>query len=201
MDARLGNWERLRPADAAALLAELDAPWWIAGGWALDLFLGTETREHADVDIAVLRRDQLALYQLLRKWDLRYATRGHMLAPWGGQPLALPVHAVWARRSHDAAAPWTFEVLLDEHRGDYWVYRRNPEVARPLEDLGGRRRGIPFLRPEIVLLHKSKEPTPRDEGDFDVALPRLGEAARSWLCRALSASAPRHPWLERLTGC
>jgi hypothetical protein len=82
-----------------SLLADFDAPWWIAGGWALDLFLDAETRPHGDVDVAVLRRDQLALHRRLRTRDLRYATAEDTLALWDGKPLALPVHGVWARRS------------------------------------------------------------------------------------------------------
>ena len=31
----MSEWESLRPADAAELLGELDAPWWIAGARAL----------------------------------------------------------------------------------------------------------------------------------------------------------------------
>jgi hypothetical protein len=191
-------WERLRPEQVAGLLAGFDAPWWIAGGWAIDLFLGTETRHHDDVDVAVLRRDHLALHRLLRDWDLRYATAERTLTPWDGRPLAPPVHAVWARRSHDEDAPWTFEVLLNEHRDDRWVYRRDPAISRRLDHLGGRRDGIPFLRPEVVLLYKSKRPTATDEIDFATVAPRLAESARAWLREALSTSAPHHPWLERL---
>ena len=43
------------PAKAAAIAP---APWFIAGGWAIDLFLGRKTREHADVDFALSRLDQ-----------------------------------------------------------------------------------------------------------------------------------------------
>jgi hypothetical protein len=195
-----GAWERLRPEHVAALLSGFDAPWWIAGGWALDLFLDAETRRHGDVDVAVLRGDHLALHRLLRHWDLRYATAEGTLVPWDGRPLTLPTHAVWARRSREQDGPWTFEVLLNEHRGDRWVYRRDPAVSRLLDDLGAHRDGIPFLAPEVVLLYKSKSPTATDEGDFDAVAPHLAEPARSWLRDALRTCAPRHAWLERLSG-
>jgi hypothetical protein len=51
-------------------------------GWALDLFLGRETRTHEDLDIASLRGDQLALHRHLHGWELRYATPEHTLEPW-----------------------------------------------------------------------------------------------------------------------
>jgi hypothetical protein len=38
-------------------LSSVDAPWWVTGGWALDVFLWSTARAHADLDIGVLRRD------------------------------------------------------------------------------------------------------------------------------------------------
>lgn len=45
---------------AVALLAALPCPWFVAGGWAIDLHLGRATRPHGDVDVAVYRHDQAA---------------------------------------------------------------------------------------------------------------------------------------------
>jgi putative ABC transport system permease protein len=42
-------------------LQGLTCPWFVAGGWALDLFLGRVTRPHHDVDIALFREDQRQL--------------------------------------------------------------------------------------------------------------------------------------------
>jgi Aminoglycoside-2''-adenylyltransferase len=183
----------IHPRAAAEFLAGCDAPWWIAGGWALDLFLGSETRPHDDLDIAVLRRDQALLHRHLDEWDLCYVTPDHALVPWEGEPLSLPVHEIWAQRS-----PWTIELLLNEHEGDRWIYRRHPAVACALDDLGGSRDGIPFLRPEVVLLFKSKDPTPKDERDFDAVRPHLPTSGVGWLREALMTTAPRHKWLARL---
>jgi len=47
----VSEWEPLRPDDAVELLRGLDVPWWIAGGWSLDLFLGYESRPHVDLDV------------------------------------------------------------------------------------------------------------------------------------------------------
>jgi hypothetical protein len=105
---------------------------------------------------------------------------------------------VWARRSCKPDAPWTFEVLLNEHRGDQWLYRRNPKISRELADLGAYRNGIPYLRPEVALLYKSKDPTETDEHDFAVVEPCLSRSARTWLRQALGTCAPRHSWLDRL---
>ncbi|HEV2736058.1 MAG TPA: hypothetical protein VGV85_14520, partial [Longimicrobiaceae bacterium] len=45
----------------AAAMRGFGAPWCVAGGWALDLFLGRATRPHADVDLALFRDDQARL--------------------------------------------------------------------------------------------------------------------------------------------
>jgi hypothetical protein len=132
----LWAWEPVRPPELPGLLAGVAAPWWVAGGWALDLFLGRETRTHEDLDIALLRRDQLALHRHLRGWDLRYATPEHTLQPWDASYLELPIHGIWARRSARATAPWTCEFLLNEERDGHWIYRRNETVTRPIKEIG-----------------------------------------------------------------
>lgn len=44
-----------------SLMAGFNKTWGIAGGWAIDLFIGKETREHKDIEIAVFRKNQLYL--------------------------------------------------------------------------------------------------------------------------------------------
>ena len=44
-----------------SLLSRLAAPWWITGGWAIDLAVGHVTRDHADVNVMMLERDEHAL--------------------------------------------------------------------------------------------------------------------------------------------
>lgn len=60
------NWEPLSIPEIQNNFKSFTAPWIIAGGWAIDLFLKKQTRQHSDVDILVDRKDQLALQQLQR---------------------------------------------------------------------------------------------------------------------------------------
>jgi hypothetical protein len=188
------RWEPPGLEEVVALLRDFPARWWIAGGWALELHAGRPLRPHADVDVALLRDDQLALRTHLAGWDVRIAHAGK-LEPWpDGQRVELSRHGLWARRRPDG--PWELEVLLEEHDENAWRYRRDPRITVPLDAVGLRTAsGIPFLRPELVLLFKSKEPGPNDEADLEAALPVLAAAERarlrSWLARA-------HPWLPRL---
>lgn len=41
------------PSEVTQRLAGIAAPWYVAAGWALDLFRGRQTREHGDIEIAV----------------------------------------------------------------------------------------------------------------------------------------------------
>jgi hypothetical protein len=177
-------------------LAGYDRPWWIAGGWAIDLFVGARPRRHDDVDVAVLRRDQQNLAAHLDSWDLQVVVRPGELRPWRGEWLESPVHELWARRS--PADAWTCELLLDDADGDRWVFRRDPRVTHPLAELGVEREGLPVLVPEIALLFKAKDPGPKDEADFAAALPLLKPAGRAWLAEALGTTHPEHSWLQRL---
>ena len=60
------------------------------------------------------------------------------------------------------------------------------------------RDGVPFLRPEIVLLYKSTDQSPKNASDFDVVLPSLDAGARRWLADALGTCDRHHDWLANL---
>jgi len=182
VDAGHADFSALRPV--AAQLADVPAPWYVAGGWALDLFLGRVTRRHGDLDVAILRAGQLAFQWSLAGWDLRAAVPGirGRLEPWQpGAWLASPIHEIharfpanqaasivsWGRRpagqpDENAATPPTpttspiaFELLLNECAGDDWLFRRQPAITYPLALLGRRSpEGIPYLAPEVALLYK-----------------------------------------------
>src|SRR4051812_36292343 len=173
-------WEPLRPAEAAELFRDLAVPWWIAGGWALDLFAGRQTREHADLDVEVLRRDQFVVQRHLAGWDLHTAEDGE-LHPWrAGVELGAGINSIWCRRSPDA--PWSVQVMFAQAEGDVWRFRRNPAIERPLATLGLRTEaGIPFLVPEVQLLYKARGQRPKDDADFALFWPLLDQDRRDWL--------------------
>jgi hypothetical protein len=196
----LWEWEEFDPSRLLEVMHGFAAPWWVAGGWALDLWLGRETRTHQDVDLAILRGDQHELYDTLRHWELYYATTDHRLVPLGSaQWLEPPLHGIWARPAPDA--PWLCEFLLNEHEGTEWLYRGNPAVRRALTEMGSViSEGIPILAPEIVLLHKAHEGGEKDKADFRMALPHLSPSAKAWLVRALEETMSEHPWTVQLGG-
>jgi uncharacterized protein (DUF952 family) len=192
---------------ALAVTTGFAGPWWVAGGWALDLFVGRKSRPHADLEISILGSGQRTLFEHLRGWDLRLAAPGSMLPVWDGGPIEFPYHQVWARRgpgrpsSPDdfAADPTMLGFLLEQENEGRWAFRRHLTIERSLEELGTTtREGVRIVRPEIALLFKAKTPRFKDERDFDRVLPHLDTTARAWLSSALGEAHPGHPWRVRL---
>jgi hypothetical protein len=159
------------------------------------LFLGHETREHDDIDVTILRKDQAELRTHLAAWAFEKVVEGERL-PWAdGEWLDPPVHEVHV--TSETHAP--IEFLLSESSGATWRFRRHPAITRRLDRIGMRTSaGVPFLVPEIVLLFKSKAPGAKDAHDFDLVQPRLRAEPRRWLKHALETCHPGHPWIARL---
>jgi len=181
--------------EVASLMRGFPRPWYIAGGWAIDLFLGHETRAHDDIDIAILRKDQAELRSHLATWAFEKVVDGNRV-PWAeGERLDPPVHEVHATSA--TQAPIGF--LFNESSGATWRFRRNPVITRSLDHIGMQTSaGVPFLVPEIVLLFKAKGPGPKDAHDFDLVQVRLSAGPRRWLKNALETCHSGHPWIDRL---
>lgn len=174
-------WDPLTPAEVARLFAGAEVPWWIAGGYAIELAAGRPLREHGDIDVLLLRRDQLAAQLVLAGWEWWAADPPGSLRPWlPGEILPPGVHDIWCRQS--AADPWRLQLMLDESDGDDWVSRRDPRVRRGLAEITRRTAdGIPYLAPEVQLFYKAEAPREKDLADFDAALPLLSAEQRAWL--------------------
>lgn len=196
MDQDIYNWQPLSVEKVSELLSGLEVPWWIAGGWAIDLFVGRQTRSHGDTDVLVRRDDQLKVQEYLSGWDL-YKTRQPGLKPWlPGDFLERPVGDIWCRRTPDS--PWSLQLMLLDTDGDLWVFKRDADIRGPLATLGRHTlSGVPYLAPEIQLLYKAKSEVPeKDQADFDTAVPLMGEAACDWLLRCLERRFPQgHRWI------
>jgi hypothetical protein len=76
------------------VLSAFHRPWFVAGGWAVDLFLGRETRSQQDIDIAILREDQFELRRPLATWAWEKVVNGKRACWEESEWLALPIHEV-----------------------------------------------------------------------------------------------------------
>src|SRR5580698_4288909 len=91
-------WRTARPAEVLKWLAPLSIPWWIAGGWALDLFLGQETRPHGDIDVGIFRADAPVVCAMLADWDFFEAHSGVLTPVALNTAPRTEVNSLWSRR-------------------------------------------------------------------------------------------------------
>jgi hypothetical protein len=194
LDARWSScWT---PSEVARHLAGIAAPWCVAAGWALDLFLGRQTREHGDIEIAIPAasfpevRDRFPGYVFDGVGDRRIwedATPDVLAA----------VHQTWLR--DPASGNYLVDVFREPHDVDTWICRRDETIRLPYRDIIHRNvDGIPYLAPELVLLFKAKHARPKDQADFDGTVPHMTPAQRETLAELLARVHPGHPWLAGL---
>jgi Aminoglycoside-2''-adenylyltransferase len=196
-DDHLGAWQPTDPNAGAAWFSSVDAPWWIAGGWALDLYLGRQSRAHADLDVGVLRCDVGRIRERLPSWEMFEAKEGVLTRLEVGESPRLNMHSLWCRPV--GATRWSLELMLDDSVDDVWVYRREPSIRRPFSTLiRMSTSGLPYIAPEVQLLYKSKGLRPRDQTDFNVIAPLLDPQACDWLLAALNQCDPGHEWISAL---
>jgi len=180
-------------------LKEASFPWFVAGGWALELLAGRVQRVHHDVDVIIPRHSQFELqkYLLARDWKLITPFEKRLESWPPHMRLELPRHQVHAHRGDD----FIDFLITDIH--EVWRYRREPLIIRALERMSlSTESGTPYLAPELVLLFKSRNTgnheRAKDQTDFERTLPHLEPERRAWLRWALTATAPDHPWISQL---
>jgi Aminoglycoside-2''-adenylyltransferase len=202
------RWEAWRPDEAQRLLAGVEAPWCVAAGWAIDLFLGAQHREHEDLEIAAPadRFDELVV--ALGGFELFVAGPDPAAPTEEARGVATPLaeaellletyHQTWVLDR--PAGVWRMDVFREPSDGDTWICRRDESIRLPYDHVIERTpEGIPYARPEIVLLFKAKHAhRAKDRDDFAAALPLLQPERRRWLANALVRVHPGHAWLAEL---
>jgi hypothetical protein len=198
VDPRSGkSWRTLTPHEAVVLLSVLRAPWWVAGGWALDLFLGKVTRAHQDLDVGIFRSDAAGVVASLSGWEFFEAKDGILSALALDTAPRAEVNSLWGKRA--STAQWELELMLDESDMESWVFRRDVRITCPLSRAIRRNpEGIAYLAPEIQLLYKARATRPRDQADFDQVVPHLTRESRTWLRESMMSVEPEHAWIAML---
>jgi hypothetical protein len=193
----LEAWRCWTPAECAARLAGCAARWYVVGGWAIDLWLGRETREHDDLEIAVAREDfRLIRAQLdAQGLSMHEASDGGVTRLAPGQTPDPAKYQVWV--CDPAADVWRLDVMQQPSAPGMWCFRRDPSLSAPLDFMVAPG-PIPHLKAHGVLLFKAKAARPKDEADLANAAPRLSRDERSWLTGALRRVHPGHAWIDRI---
>jgi hypothetical protein len=200
-------WIPWRPDEVAQLLRDVTEPWYVAAGWALDLFRGRQTREHEDLEIAVPNTPEAF-------GQVRGVLRDYMFEVAGPEPNVLwPVDSpafdksfqTWVSEEGEPDADgvpirvYKLDVFREPQRNGKWVCRRDESITMRYDEIIRRdAAGIPYLAPQVVLLFKAKHNRAKDNADLAGALPLLAPAERGWLAGMLHRVHPGHEWLAQL---
>lgn len=190
-------WDAWHPSELARRLAGVSLPWCVVGGWALDLWLGYQTREHEDLEFTILRGDFRRFRQALRGMAFYTADSGIVAHLPDHEEPADSIWQVWCR--DEVARSWRADMMIEPGTPEIWAYKRDPGLIRSRAEMVETTvDGIPYLKPAGVLLFKAKHRRPKDEADFESALPKLPAPERAWLKQSLAATHPRHDWIGML---
>jgi GrpB-like predicted nucleotidyltransferase (UPF0157 family) len=197
-------WRAWTPREVTDRLATACSPaggpvrWAVAGGWAIDLFLGQVTREHEDLEIVVLNEDVPAVLAAFEeptwRWDVPTPGWLHPLA----SPAFADTHQTWLWSAQEQA--FVLDVFRADHDGETWICRRDETVRRPWHQVVATTPdGTPYQAPEIVLLFKARHARAKDVADLHSTLPALTDEQRNWLRTTLHQVHPGHAWLDALS--
>ncbi|WP_155590815.1 nucleotidyltransferase domain-containing protein [Lysinibacillus cavernae] len=200
MRTDIDNWEPITVTEINNLFSTIPIKWGIAGGWALDLHLGKQSRVHKDIDVIILRDEQLTTYRHLSDDWMLYKAESGKLALWQEGEFLETTNDIWISKGSNS--PWAFQIMLVDIEEQNWIYRREKTIRRDIEDIFLRTyEKIPYLRPEIQLLYKggSSNIREKDTKDFQTILPYLLPEQKDWLKMALKRQFPTgHSWLDSI---
>ena len=177
------------------------APWYVAAGWAIDLFLGGQRREHEDLELAIPAAcldevvDALAGFEV---FVVGVPSQGLVTSLEHARDSLAHTHQTWIREPETGL--WRLDLFREPGDGTTWVCRRDERIRLPYGEVIARTAdGIPYGRPEVVLLYKAKHAhREKDQADFEAAVPLLEPSARERLAAWLELVHPGHHWLAAL---
>ena len=187
-------WEAWTLSDVAQRMSGVAAPWYVAAGWALELFTGDAARKHDDLEIAVPEARFGEVMAAFPGIDWYVVGDGRV---WPYPDQSANHHQTWLREP--ATGRYHIDVFREPHIGGLWVCRRDASITLPYGELILRTsEGIPYATPEVALLFKAKQVREKDEADFQRVLPMMNPTQRSRLTSWLSQVHPGHPWITPL---
>ncbi|MEA5040335.1 MAG: hypothetical protein VB086_10915 [Clostridiaceae bacterium] len=191
------------------------------GGWAIDLFIGEETRKHSDIDIHAYWQDRntIILYMQSLGFEVYEMLGGGM-----AHHITDIDKQIQSKRNifcckpdcelvclssedkdgicgihfqHIGQTKLNFlEFLFNNKSERALLYARNHEIEQPLTEAFVYSDSIPYLSPEFCLLYKSTD-TERDgyQNDYSMAMAKMNEHQKQWLMNALDTMYPQgHKW-------
>lgn len=191
------------------------------GGWAIDLFIGAETRKHSDIDILAYWPDRdtiiqymqslgFQVYEMIGGGKARYITGIHnqikskrnIFCCTQGCELVCPsatdeTGIYFINFNHIGQTKLNFfEFLFNDKDDTDLLYARNHAVKLALSDAILYSGSLPYLSPEMCLLYKSTDTEKNGyQSDYDNAMKCMNQRQKSWLDDALTVMYPEgHEW-------
>jgi len=190
-------WEPWTPDQLATKLMGVAVPWYVVGGWALDLWHGEHRRDHDDLEFAVSPESAAAVAAHLSELRFFEAKAGTLTAfdAWKHIP-----ETAWQFWGADLSAErWRVDMMLERGTPSHWVYKRDPNIVQArAQAVRTSADGLRYLAPANVLLFKAKHCRAKDQDDFEAALPKLSAKDRACLREWLALAHPGHSWLHHL---
>ncbi|QVN22985.1 hypothetical protein [Burkholderia pyrrocinia] len=86
-------------------------------------------------------------------------------------------------------------MMIEPGAREWWACKRDPSFKRPRAEMVMRTAdGIAYPNPAAILLFKARDRRPKDQQDFDRALPKLPASERAWLKDCLDVLHPGNEW-------
>lgn len=210
-------------AEANRILSGQGFDYAICGGQAVDLFLGYESRRHADLDVLAYWTERNQVIQFMQArgfqvFEMLGDGRAHLISDIAQQRCvkrnifcvlddcelvktsATEEHGVF--RIDFLPTGQTklnfVEFIFNDKDGRSFLYARNHDIQRSLDKAILNRDSIPYLAPELCLLYKSTD-TEREgyQHDYDACIAKMDDEQRAWLRRVLELLYPQgHKWLK-----
>lgn len=165
-------WEAWSPDELRQRLREATLPWYLAGGWALDVWHGRQTRPHEDLEFVVLRKDVDRFRVILHDLDFFTVKDGAIEYLPPSTNLPNDVWQLWGADRQRGC--WRVDMMLEPGTLDLWIYKRDRTLRMARSDaVRVGQAGIPYLAPIIVMLFKAKYLREKDRKDFDIFCVRV----------------------------
>ncbi|MFG5119961.1 nucleotidyltransferase domain-containing protein [Methylorubrum sp. POS3] len=190
-------WAAWSPRELGQRLRNAIHPWYIAGGWALDIWHGRQTREHEDLEFVVMRNDANYFRVTFNELDFFTVHSGAVEYLPPSAKLPSDVWQLWGADMRQGC--WRVDMMMESGTPDRWIYKRNRMIQTARSDaVRVSEAGIPYLSPIQVLLFKAKYCREKDQKDFDLSLPKLSAEERQQLTIWLDDMHPGHTWITKL---
>lgn len=208
-------------AEANALLKGQGFSYAVCGGFALDLFLGYETRTHGDIDILAFWEDRETIITYMQSkgyivYEMLGGGKVHRIANISVQEKLRKnifcctedcelvrlydtdeADVYWLDFQHTGLTQLNYiEFLFNEKTEEEFVYARDERVRRGMANAILETDGVPYLAPELCLLFKSTDIEREGyQQDFELTVGKLSAEQRTWFEKSMELLYPEgHKW-------